>query len=76
VEPQAKERDVTPTAFLTRATDFFGSHGITIERVLTDNVRATGPRPQRLLGLPVCPTTAWIRMKQRCTEMVAQMGPC
>lgn len=37
VEPQPNERDVTAAAFLRRALAFFDSHGIPVERVLTDN---------------------------------------
>jgi transposase InsO family protein len=37
VEPLPDERDATAMGFLARATAFFGSHGIRIERVLTDN---------------------------------------
>ena len=37
VEPLANERDVTAAGFLHRAIAFFGDHGITIERVMTDN---------------------------------------
>lgn len=37
VEPLANERDVTAAGFLDRAIAFFGTHGITIERVMTDN---------------------------------------
>ena len=37
VEPLANERDSTAAGFLHRAIAFFGDHGITIERVMTDN---------------------------------------
>lgn len=37
VEPQANERDVTAAGFLRRAIGFFDEHGISIERVMTDN---------------------------------------
>ena len=37
VEPQANERDITAAGFMRRAIEFFGSHGICVERVLTDN---------------------------------------
>jgi transposase InsO family protein len=33
----ADEKAVTAAAFLRRATTFFAAHGITVERVLTDN---------------------------------------
>jgi transposase InsO family protein len=37
VEPLPNERDVTAAGFLERAIAFFGTHGIAIERVMTDN---------------------------------------
>jgi len=33
----ADERAVTAAGFLRRATAFFAAHGVTVERVLTDN---------------------------------------
>jgi transposase InsO family protein len=39
VEALADERGETSAAFLIRAAAFYGSHGIAIERVLTDNAR-------------------------------------
>ncbi len=39
VEPLADERGDTSAAFLLRAASFYASHGISIERVLTDNAR-------------------------------------
>jgi transposase InsO family protein len=37
VEPHANERDVTAAGFLRRAISFFGTQGIAIERIMTDN---------------------------------------
>jgi transposase InsO family protein len=37
VEAHPNERDVTAAAFLRRAIEFYGSFGISIERVMTDN---------------------------------------
>jgi transposase InsO family protein len=37
VEPQPNERDTTAAGFMRRAIAFFGTRGITIERVMTDN---------------------------------------
>jgi transposase InsO family protein len=37
VEPLGNERDLTAAGFLERAVEFFATHGITIERVMTDN---------------------------------------
>jgi transposase InsO family protein len=36
-EVLSEEKAATAVAFLTRATEFFARHGITVERVLTDN---------------------------------------
>ena len=43
------EKAVTATAFLHRAVAFYRSHGITIERVLTDNCETRGGAPS---GVP------------------------
>jgi len=37
VEPHPNERDITAAAFARRAISFFSSHGIVVQRVLTDN---------------------------------------
>ncbi|MFA9447196.1 DDE-type integrase/transposase/recombinase, partial [Egicoccus sp. AB-alg6-2] len=37
VEAHRDERKETATAFMSRAIDWFAEHGITIERVMTDN---------------------------------------
>jgi len=37
VEALPNEQELTATGFLTRAVEFFSSHGILIERVMTDN---------------------------------------
>src|SRR5204863_971112 len=37
VEPQTNERDFTAVGFLERAISFYRSHGISVERVMTDN---------------------------------------
>ena len=37
VEPHRDERKDTTVAFMTRAISWFAEHGITVERVMTDN---------------------------------------
>jgi transposase InsO family protein len=37
VEPHPNERDITAAQFLRRALAFFQAHGISVERILTDN---------------------------------------
>ena len=58
-EVLADERAITAVAFLGRALAFFQRHGITVERVITDNGRPTARRSTRSPAAPSgCATCA------------------